>query len=137
MATEAKFRIYGDRIDAAQGLVREQFANDVIKEFSPIVAPFGFVKSGWIFDKDLEVVRIYFEDTQSRHAVQIDCDTQRDTFTPNYCRADGEWEICSEGKPKSFIGLQKTMVHWLRGICEECRIESSTREEIWEAGEYA
>ncbi|MGB6064625.1 MAG: hypothetical protein WBG50_07430 [Desulfomonilaceae bacterium] len=137
MATETKFRTYQTRIEGAQKVVQEEFANDVIKEFSPIVARFGFIKSGWNYDKDLDVVRVYFEDTQSHHAVQIDCDTQRDTFTPNYCRQDEEWEICTEGKPKSFIGLQKTIARWLQESCEECCIECPTREEIWEAEEYA
>ena len=134
MVTEPEFRTYNARINAAQRAVQEEFAKDVINEFSPIVAPFGFTKSGWRFDK--EMVRVYFEDAESHHAVQIDCDTQRDTFTPNYCRQDGEWEICSEGKPKSFLGLQKTIARWLQEFCEECCTECPTLEEIWETEEY-
>jgi hypothetical protein len=137
VGTEPIFRSYQARAAAARRQLREEYAGDVIREFEPIFAAFGFTQSGWSYDKDLDMIQVYFKDSRRRHAVQIDCDTRRDTFTANYCRQDGEWEICSEGKPKTFIALKKTVGRWLRNNCEECCIDCPTRDEAWEAERYA
>ena len=137
MESQLIFRSYQARVNAAQRQLREEFAGGVIREFGPIVAAFGFTQSGWSYDKDLDMIQVYFKDPQRGHAVQIDCDSQYDTFTPNYCRHDAEWEICSEGKPKSFIGLKKTVARWLQNNCEECCIDCPTREDAWEAEKHA
>ncbi len=137
MESKTLFRSYQARVDAAQRRLREEYAGDVIREFGPIFATFGFTQSGWSYDKDLDMIQVYFKDPLRRHAVQIDCDIHRDAFTANYCRQQEEWEICTEGKPKTFIGLKKTMAHWLRNNCEECCTDCPTREEALEAREYA
>lgn len=125
------------RTTAIQEPPREGLAASVIKEMGPILATFGFTQSEWGYDKDLDIVRVSFEDPSRSHAVQIDCNASDDSCTPNYCRYDEEWEICRDGKPKSFLGLKKTVGRWLRHNCEECCIDCSTTEESWEMGEYS
>ena len=93
--------------------LRRQFAHDVIKEFGPILGPYGFTRAGWSHDADLDMIHVFFQDPERRHAVQIDCNLQTGSFASNYCRKEEEWEICGEGKAKSFIALKKSLRRWI------------------------
>jgi len=107
-----------------------------IKEFGPILAPYGFTRSGWGHDVELDMIQVFFQDPERQHAVQIDCNLQTGSFASNYCRYEGEWEICGEGKAKSFGALKKTLRKWIESNCEECCLNCPTEREVCEEDEY-
>lgn len=136
MEAQPVFETYQARRAHLEDQLRREFAHDVIREFGPVVAPYGFTRSGWSLDADLDMIQVFFEDPEREHMVQIDCNLQNGYFTANYCRKEGEWEICGEGKAKSFIALKKSLRRWIEHSCEECCLNCSTGQEVWEEDEY-
>ena len=131
------FETYRTRIGKLKEHVLDEFASDVIKEFGPIVGPYGFTDAEWFYEKDHELIEVLFEDPQRRRAVHIDCSLEDGRFASNYCREEGEWEICVEGKPKSFTGLKKSLRRWIERSCEDCCLNCPTLEELEERAEEA
>jgi hypothetical protein len=78
---------------------REDLARAVMSEFRPIVKRLGFGNPRWGYDDESEILRVQFDDRDHEKAVQIDYSIQNDRHSANYCRNEGEWQICSEGKP--------------------------------------
>jgi len=136
MDVQPVFQTYRTRLTKIEEHLRREFAHDVIKKFGPILAPYGFTRSGWSHDAELDMIQVFFQDPERQHAVQIDCNLQTDSFASNYCRKEGEWEICGEGKAKSFIGLKKSLGRWIEANCEECCLNCPTGQEIWEEDEF-
>jgi len=126
MDAQPVFQTYHARRGKLEEEVRREFASDVIKEFGPIVAPYGFTNPDWVYEKDYEMIEVLFEDPQRRRAVRVDCALQDGSFASNYCREEGEWEICVEGKPKSFTALKKSLRRWIERSCEDCCLDCRT-----------
>lgn len=133
MNEQSGFETYRARVGKLKAHVRDEFASDVIKEFGPIVAPYGFTDPDWVYDEEYEMIEILFMDSGRRRAVRIDCTLQDGRFASNYCREEGEWEVCVEGKPKTFTALKKSLGRWLERSCEDCCLNCPTQEEIEEA----
>jgi hypothetical protein len=106
----------------------QSYSDTVIKQFHPIVAQFGFTKPEWDYDEETEVVRVQFENPAKKNAVQIDYHLQDDSYSANYCRMEGDWQMCIEGKLKSLMSLRATLSRWVLNHCEECRAKSESRE---------
>lgn len=136
MEAQLDFETYQTRLTKLEEQLRREFAHDAIKEFGPILASYGFTKPGWSHDAELDMIQVFFQDPERKHAVQIDCNLQTGSFTPNYCRKEGEWEICGEGKAKSFIALKKSLRRWIEANCQECCLNCPTDQEVWEEGQY-
>ncbi|MBI4966209.1 MAG: hypothetical protein HY913_23220 [Desulfomonile tiedjei] len=137
MNAQSGFQTYETRLTRVEEQLRREFAHDVIREFGPILAPYGFTDSGWSHDPELDMIQVFFEDPQRRHAVQIDCNLRDGSFTSNYCRNEADWEICGEGKAKSFAALKDSIRRWIEANCEECCLNCATGKEVWEEDEYA
>ena len=137
MSVQPDFPTYQTRLTRLEEQLRREFAHDVIRQFGPILAPYGFTGSGWSHDPELDIIQVFFQDPRGQHAVQMDCNLQDGSFTSNYCRKEGEWEICGEGKAKSFAALKKSLRRWIEANCEECCLNCSTGAEVWEEDKYA
>lgn len=110
----------------------QHYADSIMYEFHPIVSLFGFSKPQWDYDEDLNIVRVQFENSQRRDAVQIDYHGDDDSYSANYCQTDGDWQICREGKHKSLRGLRHALPRWIRSNCDECMSRRPEREEAQE-----
>ena len=110
----------------------KRYSDTVIKQFHPVVSQFGFTKPEWDYDSELDTVRVQFEDPLRRNAVQIDCHLHENSFSANFCRMEGEWQMCIEGKPKTLSGLVATLPRWLLRQCPECGTSPSEEEELEE-----
>jgi hypothetical protein len=119
-------------INAAE---REKLANRVIREFRPIVGRFGFSDPQWDYDAELGIVRVQFEDKSRANVVQIDYRTDQASYNANYCRNDGQWQICAEGKPKNLDKLKATLPDWLLKNCEDWRLDCEPQEP-WKEHEH-
>ncbi|MDQ7785538.1 MAG: hypothetical protein RDU20_21835 [Desulfomonilaceae bacterium] len=132
-----RLRIDGDMMtidsDTAE---REDFANWIIREFRPVVSKLGFGRPRWDYDPEFGVLRVQFEHADQEKAVQIDYDARSDLFSANYCRNEGEWHICNEGKPGKLGKLKGTVLNWLLDMCEECCVDCEPIEP-WDEDEYA
>ncbi len=105
------------------------YSDTVIKQFHPIVAQFGFTQPEWDYDEETEVVRVQFENPVRGNAVQIDYHLDDDSYSANYCKMEGDWQMCIEGKLKSLVALRATLSRWVLNHCEECRTKSEESEE--------
>jgi len=100
----------------------QQYSDAIIAQFHPIAAQFGFTKPVWDYDPELDIVRVQFENSERGNALQIDYHVEKDSCSANYCRMQGAWQMCIEGKRKSMPALRATLPRWIRRQCEECRI---------------
>lgn len=107
----------------------ERYSDSIIRQFHSIVAGFGFTKPEWDYDPELDTVRGQFENPARGNAVQVDCHFGDGSYSANYCRMDGAWQMCIEGKRKSLPALRKTLSRWIRKYCEECTERSELDEE--------
>ncbi len=110
----------------------QQYSDSMIEQFHPIVAQFGFATPSWDYSPDLDIVRVQFEDRRREKAVQIDCHIRDASYSANYCRMEGEWQMCVEGKPRSLEALRATLARWIRRHCVECRTKAEEEEETEE-----
>ncbi len=120
MTTESRPSVNGSLSDA------------ITEHFQPIVAQFGFTRPTWAYSADLEIVRVHFEDPRGEKAVQIDRHVADGSYSANYCRMDDEWQVCVEGKHRSFAALSATLPKWIRRHCRECRTQDVKVEETQE-----
>ncbi len=102
----------------------ERYKGNIIREFHPIVARFGFTEPQWDYDPELDVVRVQFDNPERADALQVDCHVQDDSYSPNFCRMDGDWRTCIEGKSRSLSAFRATLSRWITDFCEECRTGS-------------
>jgi len=107
----------------------QQYSDSIIEQFQPIVAQFGFSEPRWDYDPEEEIVRVQFQNPRRGNAVQIDCHVQDDKYSANYCRMEGEWKMCVEGKHKKLPALKVTLPHWIRKHCLECRAAAEEEKE--------
>jgi hypothetical protein len=111
---------------------REDFAGTVTREFHPIVSKLGFGSPRWDYDEELDIVRVQFEDPKHENAVQIDYSAANDSYSANYCRNEGEWQICTEGKPRKLRKLKDMLTVWLLKNCEDCCVDCEPAEALAE-----
>jgi hypothetical protein len=107
----------------------ERSSDSIIRQFHPIVAGFGFTKPEWDYDPELDTVRVQFKNPDRGIAVQVDCHFRDGSYSANYCRMDGAWQMCIEGKRKSLPALRKTLSRWISKHCVECRERSEPEKE--------
>ncbi|MBI5250697.1 MAG: hypothetical protein HY912_14500 [Desulfomonile tiedjei] len=96
------------------------YSDTVIKQFHPLVAQFGFTNSEWDYDPELHIVRVQFDNPRQKNAVQIDCHLEENSYSANYCRNEGDWQMCVEGRHKTLVGLRATLSRWILRQCPEC-----------------
>jgi hypothetical protein len=113
---------------------REDFARKLMQEFRPIVNKLGFGLPRWEYDQDSETLRVQFEDRKHESAVQIDYSVDKGSYSANYCQNEGEWQICTEGRPDRLSKLKGILTEWLLEKCEDCCVDCEPAES-WE--EYA
>ena len=107
----------------------QEQSDSVIKQFSPLVARFGFTTPRWDCDPELNIVRVQFERPREGRAIQIDYYMQADAYSANYCRAEGAWQICAEGKRTSLGTLFASLPRWILEHCRACNPEPEPDEE--------
>lgn len=101
----------------------QEDSDTIIKRFHPIVAEFGFTKPVWDYDSELDIVPVQFENSGRGNALQIDHHFRNDAYSANYCRLEGDWQMCIEGKPQKLPAFKAHLSSWIRQNCEECRTE--------------
>ncbi len=111
-------------------LKAQQQGDAVVKRFSLLLAQFGFTKPQRDCDPELNVVRVQFERPREGRAIQIDYYLQADAYSANYCRAEGDWQICAEGKRTSLGALTAGLPRWILDHCRECSPESGEEEDV-------
>jgi len=107
----------------------QQDSDVIIKRFHPIVAEFGFTKPVWDYDSESDIVRVQFENSGLGNALQIDHNFRNDSYSANYCRLKGDWQMCIEGKPQRLGMFKANLSRWIRQNCEECRTEREEQSE--------
>ncbi len=107
-----------------------QDGDTIIKQFHPIVAEFGFTKPVWDYDSELDIVRVQFENSSQGDALQIDHHFRNDSYSANYCRLKGDWQMCIEGKPRKLTAFKARLSSWIRQNCEKCRTRPEQRDEF-------
>jgi hypothetical protein len=110
-------------------LKAQRQGDTILKQFSPLVAQYGFAKPQWDCDPKLDIVRVQFERPREGRRIQIDYYMQADAYSANYCRAEGEWQICAEGKRTSLGALTASLPRWIVEHCRECSPESEEEED--------
>ena len=110
----------------------QKHSDTVIKQFHPLVSQFGFTKPEWDFDPESNTVRVQFENTGRKDAIQSDCHREENSYSANYCRMAGEGRMCLEGKPHTLAGLRATWSRWIRHQCPDCGEKTGEREEYEE-----
>lgn len=109
--------------------VAEKLSDSIVEQIRPVVAQFGFTRPSWDYSAELDIVRVQFDDPRSEKAVQVDCDLLENSCSANYCRMEGRWQVCVEGKQKSLAALRATLPRWIRRHCGECRTKDEAAEE--------
>jgi hypothetical protein len=107
-----------------------QDSDTIIKRFHPIVAEFGFTKPVWDYDSESDIVRVQFENVGQGNALQIDHHFRNDSYSANYCRVKGDWQMCIEGKPQRLRTLKANLSRWIRQNCDECRTKPEQQDEF-------
>ena len=110
----------------------QKYSDTVIKQFHPLVAQFGFTKSEWDYDPEVDIVRVQFENPQKKNAIQVDCHIEDNSYSANFCQMEGEWKMCIEGKPKTLAGLRATLSRWILHQCPDCGTNPGEPEEYEE-----
>jgi hypothetical protein len=104
-----------------------QDSDTIIKRFHPIVAEFGFTRPAWDYDSELDIVRVQFENPKRGNALQIDHHFRNDSYSANYCRLKGDWQMCVEGKSQGLRMVEAKLSRWIRQNCEECKAKPNFR----------
>jgi hypothetical protein len=107
----------------------DKCSDTVVKQFHPLVSQFGFTTPEWDYDPESATVRVQFENSQRRDAIQIDCQVEQNSYRANYCQMEGDWSMCVQGKPNSLAGLRATLSRWIRHQCPDCGSKPEDREE--------
>ncbi len=115
---------------------REDYAYRVLREFRPIVRKLGFGSPRWDYDGEFGILRVQLDDRERDDAVQIDYDVENDLYSANYCQNEGEWQVCTQGKPNKLRTLKGTLTNWLLDMCEDCCADCEPTES-WDEDEYA
>ncbi|HMK37526.1 MAG TPA: hypothetical protein VK463_20810 [Desulfomonilaceae bacterium] len=116
---------------------RERFALGIIREFGPVVGRLGFGSPRWEYEETLRTLRVQFDDPQRKKAVQIDYKGDGRLYSANYCRDDGEWQICTQRKPQALRMLKHSLTDWLLDVCEDCCLDCEPAPEVWDEDDYS
>ena len=116
-------------IDSQTSKVQED-SDTIVQQFHPIVTKFGFTKPRWDYDPESDILRVQFENPEKSRALQIDHHFASDSFSANYCRLQGDWQMCIEGKPQRLPKFKASLSLWVLDNCEECRAESKQSDEF-------
>ncbi len=108
----------------------QEASDTIIKQIHPIVAEFGFTTPVWDYDSESDIVRVQFENSKQGNALQIDHHFRNDSYSANYCRLEGDWQMCIEGKPQKLGMFKANLSRWIRQNCEECGPQQQDETEI-------
>lgn len=106
--------------DAEREKSPEATATRMVNIFRPILSEFGFNDLSWEYDRKRNFMELNFTGSGGKHGVQIECNLKNETCKPHYCRAQGQWSVCTEGKFKSVAFLALGLGEWVKETCVYC-----------------